>query len=128
MSDTLKTDAALRPNGLRAIADGLIYGLGQGHQPDAFFVADVLRVAAGKMEELQRERNVVRGLPRTWGAEYTDTLNLLKQQRDQWRECAERLAEAFRGVPYDPFTVGSFNAQNCKNALADFRMLKEGGK
>ena len=47
---------------------------------------------------------------------------------DKWRECAERLVEAFRGVPYDPFTVGSFNAQNCKNALADFKKLKDSGK
>ena len=52
----------------------------------------------------------------------------LRNERDQWRECAERLVEAFRGVPYDPFTVGSFNAQNCKNALSDFRKLKEVSK
>ena len=52
----------------------------------------------------------------------------LRKERDQWRECAERLVEAFRGVPYDPFTVGSFNAQNCKNALADFKKLKDSGK
>jgi len=94
MSDIPETDAALRPSGLRAIADGLLFRLGQGHQPDAFFVADVLRVAAGKLEELQSERNVVHRLPRTWGAEYTDALNLLKEERDQWRECAERLAGA----------------------------------
>lgn len=49
-------------------------------------------------------------------------------KRDQWRDCAERLVEAFRGVPYDPLTVGSFNAQNCKNALSDFRKLKEASK
>ena len=93
MNDTPETDAALRPNGLRAIADGLIYKLGQGQRPSAFFVADVLRVAAGKMEELQRERNVVRGLPRTWGAEYTDTLNLLKQQRDEAREALQEILD-----------------------------------
>jgi len=51
--------------------------------------------------------------------------NEMLRLRDQWRECAERLVEAFRGVPYDPLTVGSFNAQNCKNALAEFRGLKE---
>jgi hypothetical protein len=49
----------------------------------------------------------------------------MRKERDQWCECAERLVEAFRGVPYDPLTVGSFNSQNCKNALADFRKLKE---
>jgi|694.fasta_scaffold03885_40 hypothetical protein len=43
MSDTPETDAALRPSGLRAIADVLILKLGRGYQPDAFFVADVLR-------------------------------------------------------------------------------------
>ena len=52
----------------------------------------------------------------------------LERERDQWRECADRLVEAFRGVPYDPLTVGSFNAQNCKNALAAFRRLKEEAK
>jgi hypothetical protein len=46
---------------------------------------------------------------------------------DQWRECAEGLADAFRGVPYDPYTVGGFNAQKCKEALAEYRRLKEGG-
>jgi hypothetical protein len=49
----------------------------------------------------------------------------LELERNQWRECAEKLVEAFRGVPYDPYTVGSFNSQNCKNALTDFRRLKE---
>lgn len=127
MSNTLKTDAALRPNGLRAIADGLIYGLGQGHQPDAFFVADVLRVAAGKMEELQRERNVVRGLPRTWGAEYIDTLNLLKQQRDQWRECAELLAELAEHPREGEEFIADYVELRAR-AMGDFRKLKEGSK
>jgi hypothetical protein len=54
-----------------------------------------------------------------------DEMARLERERDQWQECAERLVEAFRGVPYDPYTVGSFNSQSCKNALADFRRLKE---
>lgn len=71
-------------------------------------------------QKLERERNEAREcyqVAMKLAAQY-------KSERNQWRECAERLVEAFRGVPYDPLTVGSFNAQNCKNALADFRRLK----
>ena len=123
MSDIPETDAALRPSGLRAIADGLLFRLGQGHQPDAFFVADVLRVAAGKLEELQSERNVVHRLPRTWGAEYTDALNLLKEERDQWRECAERLAERLNWWAGPPQQIGGH--QESIVALREFERLKE---
>jgi Asp-tRNA(Asn)/Glu-tRNA(Gln) amidotransferase A subunit family amidase len=47
---------------------------------------------------------------------------------DEWRMVAEHLADAFRGVPYDPYTVGGFNAQKCKEALAEYRRLKEASK
>jgi hypothetical protein len=47
---------------------------------------------------------------------------------DEWRECAEKLADAFRGVPYDPFSVGAVNAQTIKEALLEYKRLKEGGK
>jgi len=60
-------------------------------------------------------------------SEYIDGA-LAEARKARWRECAERLADAFRGVPYDPYTVGGFNAQKCKEALAEFKRLKEGGK
>jgi hypothetical protein len=71
------------------------------------------------------------GLHDDWDVEFANLTAhacKLELERNQWRECADRLVEAFRGVPYDPFTVGNFNAQNCKNALADFRRLKESSK
>jgi hypothetical protein len=49
----------------------------------------------------------------------------LELELNEWRECADKLVDAFRGVPYDPFTVGSFNAQKCKRALTDYKRLKE---
>lgn len=47
-----------------------------------------------------------------------------RKERDQWRECAEKLADAFEDVPHDPFTIGWSNAQECEKALAKFDRLK----
>jgi hypothetical protein len=33
------------------------------------------------------------GVVRTWGSEYTDTLNLLKEQRDKYHRAIELIAE-----------------------------------
>ena len=51
-----------------------------------------------------------------------------RQERDQWRECAEKLARAFEDVPHDPFTIGWSNAENCEIALAEFGWMKEDSK
>ena len=72
----------------------------------------------------QRERDEARQQEQI----HYDNLISVQEERDQWRECAEGLADAFRGVPYDPYTVGGFNAQKCKEALAEYRRLKEASK
>jgi hypothetical protein len=53
-----------------------------------------------------------------------DEMARLERERDQWRECAERLAYAFKDVPHDPFTIGWSNTQECEKALAKFDRLE----
>lgn len=62
MSDTPKLDAAKRPNGLRAMADGMIYLAGQTgvETANVWKTVDILRAAADEMERLKRERDEVR--------------------------------------------------------------------
>jgi hypothetical protein len=98
----------------------------------------LLREDTDEVKRLKRERDEALALAEErktyWDSEYRayeDMRSLWHaalRERDEWRECAERLADAFRGVPYDPYTVGGFNAQKCKEALAEYRRLKEASK
>ena len=53
------------------------------------------------------------GVPRTWGSEYTDTLNLLKEQRDKYHCALELIAE----------DCESWLASECDEPSAEFIKL-----
>lgn len=90
MSDEPKLDAAKRPSGLRAMADGMIYLAGQTgvETANVWQVADILRTAADEMQSLKRERDETREQIRKI-AEY-----LRKYNHDDAAESLEIFLEA----------------------------------
>lgn len=75
-TDTPETNAAKRPSGLRACADGL------DANPDKDFAQKCMRHAADRMEQLERERDEIRAQLREEQQLHVQTLN----ERDEARE------------------------------------------
>lgn len=96
MSEEPKLDAAKRPNGLRAIADGFIYRAGRTRVdvPNVWETADILRSAADEIERLHAS------LKLSMHDATQETINVGKvksawitacKERDEAREALERI-------------------------------------
>lgn len=104
---------------LRELYDQAVSGLVRAERE-----VEELRAEVALLREERRILTNRQSRPRTWGAEYTDTLNLLKQQRDQWRECAEELARIIDDLDaHDEPTCKRIN-----ESVDRFRRLKEASK
>ena len=79
-TDTPETNAAKRPSGLRACADGLDVN------PDKDFAQKCMRHAADRMEQLERERDELREdleFRRGLYALQTEALEKAREERDE---------------------------------------------
>jgi len=99
MNDTPETNAARKSSGLRGIAYGF------GVNPDLSVAQKVIRDAADKIEELERERNdlrkAVNGLCEHIGVSPANTTLLavqvlrIERERDEWKAEAERWRDMY---------------------------------
>lgn len=94
------SNAARRPDGLRAMADGLIYiaGKTQIETANVWKMADVLREAASALEEAQRERDEARKEAEYWKEAAkvpSGIFRSLERERDQAKRDAEYYRERY---------------------------------
>ena len=83
MTDTPETNAAKRPQGLRACADGLDVN------PDKVFAQKCMRHASDRMEQLERERDEARERADTMFVKHAEILDQAKRERDEMKEALE---------------------------------------
>ncbi len=110
-TDTPETNAAKRPSGLRACADGLDVN------PDKDFAQKCMRHAADRMEQLERERDEAR-----------DQLDQIILRLGETQECLidaerqrDRLAEALNAILNDDPDSPLYKIKEARAALAAWK-------
>jgi hypothetical protein len=109
---TLETNAARRPHGLRACADGLAIN------QDIKFAQKAMRQAADRMEELERERDEAREVLENYKSTTIHSCHdqcerpmcVMRRERDEAREQRNALAASLEYI-----ASGGLTARHCED-------------